>query len=392
MFSFVFAMTFHRAGVFRWGAAVGLAGLLPYCAAAQYGALKIRITGAGSDAGRVRLEVFPDERSYAERAAAMSFETGVTNGAAEFELQNLGAQRLVLRAYHDENDNGKLDRSPLGVPEEAVGFSNRARSRFGPPSFQEAAIEPAALSLSDVEIHLQRALSTDWQVGVGIGVIGRQSPYVGGGYQVWPIPNIVYAGRRFSIFGPRAAYLFAGGDWWKINAIGQVRFNALDPDANDELEGMKERDLTWEMGVRLGLRGPRKVDVGFGALTDVLGRHDGQEYVADISRAFTHKSWRFTPALSVTVLSDKLADYYYGVSPDEERLPVRPAYKPATAWVVTPSVRVLSERWYPWVFSASVGVEYLGPEIADSPIVANRTPLTGFVAISRQFGPGARDR
>lgn len=354
-------------------------------------ALTVRILGLRSDQGSVRMEVFDTEAGYNERAAALVFTGSVLNGAAEIPFVPPTSGVFAIRVYHDENENGQLDRTPLGVPEEPVGFSNNARSRFGPPTFRDAAL-PLEQAPPVIEIRMERPLSTDWQVGVGVGGVFRESPYVGGGYQTWFFPNVVYAGRRFAIFGPRASYLITGGDRWKLNAVGQVRFNALDPDESEELEGMDKRDVTWEMGARLSFRGPQKVEFGFSALTDVLGRHGGQEYVADVSRSFRWSSWRVTPAVSATVLSDKLADYYYAVSEDEARLPQRPIYSPRTAWSVTPALRVFFEQWYPWTLTGSIGIEYLSSQIRNSPVVDESATLTGFFGISRQFGPGARRR
>ena len=43
--------------------------------------------------------------------------------------------------HQDENGNTQLDRNFLGIPTENYGFSRDAAGRFGPPGFDEAAIE-----------------------------------------------------------------------------------------------------------------------------------------------------------------------------------------------------------------------------------------------------------
>ena len=40
--------------------------------------------------------------------------------------------------FHDVNNNGKLDKNLLGVPTEPYGFSNNARSKWGPPKYDTA--------------------------------------------------------------------------------------------------------------------------------------------------------------------------------------------------------------------------------------------------------------
>jgi uncharacterized protein (DUF2141 family) len=49
--------------------------------------------------------------------------------------------RYAVSAYHDANQNGKLDRNLVGLPTEGYGFSRDARIRFGPPSFDDAAFD-----------------------------------------------------------------------------------------------------------------------------------------------------------------------------------------------------------------------------------------------------------
>jgi uncharacterized protein (DUF2141 family) len=51
--------------------------------------------------------------------------------------------RAAIRcfAYHDENGNGALERSFLGIPKEGVALSNNARGHLGPPKLKDARFE-----------------------------------------------------------------------------------------------------------------------------------------------------------------------------------------------------------------------------------------------------------
>ena len=53
-----------------------------------------------------------------------------------FEDVPYGEYALVV--LHDEDDDGALARGWLGLPAEGLAFSNGARIRRGPPSFEEA--------------------------------------------------------------------------------------------------------------------------------------------------------------------------------------------------------------------------------------------------------------
>ncbi|MNT83012.1 hypothetical protein D3C72_2228260 [compost metagenome] len=40
--------------------------------------------------------------------------------------------------YHDENNNGKLDKNFIGMPKEPVACSNNAKGFMGPPKYEDA--------------------------------------------------------------------------------------------------------------------------------------------------------------------------------------------------------------------------------------------------------------
>ena len=47
----------------------------------------------------------------------------------------------AVMVYHDENMNGRLDKSANGMPQEGWGFSRNARGHYGPPTFDDARID-----------------------------------------------------------------------------------------------------------------------------------------------------------------------------------------------------------------------------------------------------------
>jgi uncharacterized protein (DUF2141 family) len=69
-------------------------------------------------------------------------------------FENVEPGRYAMSAFHDRNNNGKLDRGAFGVPQEPFGFSRGARGMMGPPSFDDAAFDVPAEGLSLV-IHLK---------------------------------------------------------------------------------------------------------------------------------------------------------------------------------------------------------------------------------------------
>ncbi len=60
-------------------------------------------------------------------------------GAVLVRVDNVPPGIYAAEAFHDENADGVLDRNILGLPKEAMGFSNDAPMHLGPPHFDAAA-------------------------------------------------------------------------------------------------------------------------------------------------------------------------------------------------------------------------------------------------------------
>jgi uncharacterized protein (DUF2141 family) len=113
---------------------VSLPALVPVGAAA--GDLTVDIAGLRSQEGVVRVAVCP-------RAAFTGPDcphAGVAPAdMARVIVRNVPDGTYALQAFHDENDDGDLNRKGLR-PAEGLAFSNDARMRLGPPRFRDAAV------------------------------------------------------------------------------------------------------------------------------------------------------------------------------------------------------------------------------------------------------------
>ena len=56
-------------------------------------------------------------------------------------IDGLAPGRYGLMVFHDKNNDERLNTWPIGMPSEPYGFSNNARGRFGPASWQAASFE-----------------------------------------------------------------------------------------------------------------------------------------------------------------------------------------------------------------------------------------------------------
>ena len=112
--------------------------LLLSAATAQAGTIEVRVEGVTAK-GTVKVAVCDKERflkqcAYSASAPAQAGETTVS-------VKGVPSGTWAVLAYQDENGNGELDRNLIGMPKEPYGFSRDARSKFGPPGFEDAAFD-----------------------------------------------------------------------------------------------------------------------------------------------------------------------------------------------------------------------------------------------------------
>jgi uncharacterized protein (DUF2141 family) len=83
---------------------------------------------------------FPKERAKAFRQASVE----IVNGTATAIFAGVPYGEYAVAAYHDENNNGKMDTGFLGIPVEGVGASNNPHPKFSAPSFTECRFDVRA--------------------------------------------------------------------------------------------------------------------------------------------------------------------------------------------------------------------------------------------------------
>jgi uncharacterized protein (DUF2141 family) len=101
----------------------------------------VLLTGFENDRGTVKLCLCCSEDEYTGKTKEFcTASKELKDKKAEWVLENMPYGRYSVKAFHDENDNTKLDTNFAGMPIEPYGFSNNARGRFGPPPFARTAV------------------------------------------------------------------------------------------------------------------------------------------------------------------------------------------------------------------------------------------------------------
>ena len=156
----------------------------------------------------------------------------------------------------------------------------------------------------------------------GIGAVGNSGIYIGEKTEITPVPVISYETEHFFIRG-----LYAGAELYKdrlftVNAIANVNMMNLDVDKlsteklaakNINKSQLEDRDRSVDLGVESIVRVPYGL-FSLQAVNDIGGASKGAEL-----RFNYQYFWRIAPKLTLTPnvgvdwLSNKRANYYYGI-------------------------------------------------------------------------------
>lgn len=107
--------------------------------------LKITVTIPADSHGSLRYLIFnspagfPDKKAKAVRSGTA--EPPPSSSKFTFDVGPLQPGRYAVTVYQDINGNGKLDAGLFGIPKEPVGASNNPKPHYGPPHFDESAIQ-----------------------------------------------------------------------------------------------------------------------------------------------------------------------------------------------------------------------------------------------------------
>lgn len=104
--------------------------------------LTVTVTNIQNAKGKISFGLFRKQDSFpvkGKQFKGVLIET--TKSKTKYTFQNLEKDGYAVAVYHDENNNGILDKNLVGAPTEAYGFSRNARATFSAPSFEEAKVE-----------------------------------------------------------------------------------------------------------------------------------------------------------------------------------------------------------------------------------------------------------
>jgi uncharacterized protein (DUF2141 family) len=99
--------------------------------------ITIQVHNVRNNHGRVRVAVCPRERFLAE-SCPWHADAAAQTGTTTIVVPGIPPGDYAVQAFHDENNNDRIDTGMFGIPKEGVGFSRDARILFGPPKWRDA--------------------------------------------------------------------------------------------------------------------------------------------------------------------------------------------------------------------------------------------------------------
>lgn len=257
-----------------------------------------------------------------------------------------------------------------------------------------------------------------WQIGVALGAGVRTNPLEDGDHiPLVVLPDIAWYGEKAYFDNGELGYQFIDTRQWGAEAyltIDRERAffsfwqpaNVFVPDlgfaadtpalsgpaisAEPEfarpsvsIDRVASRDWALHAGARVrwysgshGLRASWEEDVS--------NTHDGSKAVFSYSYATEYQGWQFAISPSLIWKSDRLVNYYYGLS-SRDNLPLNQFYVAQGGWQPALSVRVvkpLSKRWQFLMFSS---YQRLHSSMRNSPLVRSGNIRSIFIGAGYTF-------
>ncbi len=110
-------------------------------AATPKGSLRVIVKNYKNDKGMSNIVLYNDAKTFPDKPGQCfhNIWTNISKGMVDVTFEDIPYGDYALTAYHDENNNHRLDLSVIGIPKEGIAISNDARG-FILPRFKDAKV------------------------------------------------------------------------------------------------------------------------------------------------------------------------------------------------------------------------------------------------------------
>ena len=101
--------------------------------------IKVNVTDVRNESGKVYIGLYNTSNGFTE--VSQTFQEKIIDskvGTIEYTFQNIDKGTYAISVFHDENENGELDKNLFGVPKEGYGFSKNNRFLLRAATFEES--------------------------------------------------------------------------------------------------------------------------------------------------------------------------------------------------------------------------------------------------------------
>ncbi|MFA5117432.1 MAG: MipA/OmpV family protein [Candidatus Omnitrophota bacterium] len=217
---------------------------------------------------------------------------------------------------------------------------------------------------------------------MGAGAMMTESPYKGADDDIYPVPVLIFESKRFFVDKTVAGYYFNDkSEAFRWAVIGSLRMQGYEADDSSDLEGMQDRDLAFDGGLRVSWKN-EIINMILEGVTDLSDTHQGQELRLTIDKELFDGF--LTPKAGIKWLSNDLADYYYGVRPNEVSAG-RHEYSAESDLEYMAGVTIGLPLGKKWAMFADIQCSFLGKEGKDSPIVGDDALMRYVMGVVYRF-------
>lgn len=117
--------------------------------------IEVAVFGLEPNVGQVVITIFSSKDEFLKKPYGSITVPTSDNSEIRTNLPADTMNRYAISVYYDKNKDNKLNTNWFGIPIEAVGFSNNASSRFGPPSFEAASF--LHKEVTNISVYLEKA-------------------------------------------------------------------------------------------------------------------------------------------------------------------------------------------------------------------------------------------
>nr|WP_315156664.1 DUF2141 domain-containing protein [uncultured Flavobacterium sp.] len=113
--------------------------------------LTINVSSLKNNTGLLTVELYNSKEKFLKTAYKKGSST-IKSNLASVTFSDVPKGEYTVMVYHDINNNGKLDKSFIGMPKEPVACSNNAKGFMGPPKYEEAKFTIASDSKINIKM------------------------------------------------------------------------------------------------------------------------------------------------------------------------------------------------------------------------------------------------